>query len=264
MAMIAGTAACNALLGNEEIAYVDGDAIAPGDRDGSGDGGRGDDADPGLDGGALDGDASELPEASVPCDAAAFCSDFDPPPPLDVSPFGWNSAFPAFGDAGVFTTDGTDFTSPPNSLRVDLLPSDAPRWLQQPISGSRPLRVYSDLFVRTKGNGDVTFLSVLCAPSQTNVIRAGVDASGKAVLSFNGDKVIGPILLQGTWLRMILEVTATSTSLTRDGTGWPPMTIPQTCTGAYTVRLGFPATGDSQPTTTWTVLFDSVRVTVDP
>jgi hypothetical protein len=259
----AGTASCNALLGNEEIAYVDGDAIAPGNRDGSGDDGRADGADPGLDAGVIDGDASELLDANIPvCDSAAFCSDFDPP--WEVSPFEWGSAFPASPGAGVFMTDQIDVRSSPNSLRVDLQLADAPRWLQQSISGSLPLRVYVDVFVRANGAGDVTFLSVLCGPSPSSVIRAGVVGTTKAALAFDADELSGPIVPPGDWLRMLLEVTSTSTSLTRLGASWPAMSIPKTCAGPFVVRLGFPSVGPSSPADTWTVLFDSVRVTVGP
>jgi hypothetical protein len=42
------------------------------------------------------------------------------------------------------------------------------------------------------------------------------------------------------------------------------MSIPKTCAGPFVVRLGFPSVGPSSPADTWTVLFDSVRVTVGP
>jgi hypothetical protein len=195
----------------------------------------------------------------VPCDAAAFCSDFDPP--QHVVPFGWQTAIPSNPDASVFVTDPSSI-SPPNSLRIDLTPSDTYRFLEHPVSGSTPVSFLFKLYVDAGGGGDVSMFEVRCGPAFATSIRAGIDQAGRAKLSFDTSDDLGAIVPTKTWLDIVVTITNTDTTLFVIGAFSSKMKRSGTCDGPYAVRIGFPNIGALDRQGTWSVLFDNVRVKV--
>ena len=263
VALVAFTlAACNAILGNESsITYVDDDATAPG-RDGSAEG-AGEEAS--TDGGreadaaAADGDAAFPPDTDIRCDAAIFCSDFDPPSPLDMTPYGWDSEYPS--DSG--RLDTTDRVTLPNSLRFDFPTNNSYRAVTKSFfDAGRPLGVYFDFFVRTSGGGALDLLEVVCKQAGNVTVRVKIDATGTTSLELGTKEVKGPVVPSGMWRRIVLTLDTSDISMFVVGPASFPVSLGESCTPSFVVSLGPSAwevtDGGFKP---WTVLFDKVRVT---
>jgi len=251
-AVVVVLAACNAILGNEaSITYVDGDAIAGPDREAAAD-------DVAADGTAAPGDAADAgdlpPNPDVPCDAAAFCADFDPP--SATIPYGWREARP--NDASVFHTDNVFFVTPPNGLRVSLFSGETSRWLATDIDGGRPFDFFVDVNLPSVGTGTIQILQIACHPSAT--LRIAIDQSGGLSLSDTQGTVLGPVLPFGQWVRFGLRISATDTVLRLSGPLAASVSLPRSCLGPFTVSMGVIV--PSGAASSWTILFDRVRATV--
>ena len=246
-ALVVAVVACNAILGNaESIEYVDGDAIAPGPRDGA------DDDSSSVDGGEIDAAESldAEPDTNVSCDSAVFCSDFDPP--LDVAPWGFTNAVPNNGPA--FGIDGTNVT-PPNSLRIARSASDQqPHYLNYVVDRGRPFTVMFDVRVRTV-NGFADLLQVTCRPSPTTM-RVGINSVGQVYLAEGAVTATGPMVPLDQWLRIVFTVHQSSTTLYVYGASSTPMSLTRSCLPPFGISLGI-----MSQTAPWTALFDRVRVT---
>jgi hypothetical protein len=248
--VVIGLAACNAILGNDaSITYVDGDALAPGDRR-DGEDAFADAAD------ASERDAS-APDPDVPCDAAAFCSDFDPP--FASIPFGWAEARP--NDAAVFPTDNTDFVTAPNALALSLQTGETGRWLATEIDGGRPFAFIFDVFVRAVGSGSIELLQIACRSPGT--IRLLIDENGTLSLQVDTQTTAGPgIVPVRQWMRLALVVSESQTILDVLGPQQASLEVARSCQGPFTTSLGILVHSGLASSLPWTVLFDRVRATV--
>jgi hypothetical protein len=247
------TIACNAIVGNESITYVEEDGGVGIDGESPSDA-RADVIDAADD--TLDASVPETADVLVPpCKDidSALCSDFDPP--LGPPKYGFQTA-----TTPALPTNATTFTTEPFSVDVAAAPGGADRslgfTLATPVNG----RWEVDVEVLEVPNGaavpSAVILRFLCTSTDTVSIRLrGRDLELEIVRTGGVETRPGPTLPLASWRHLAVDIGATNVALMVDGTS---TFSSESCNANLNMVLGVldnAAGGTGQ----WRILFDSFR-----
>jgi hypothetical protein len=265
-AVALATAACNAIVGNDAIHYVDeGDGGGvPGRADASADARDETAGDAAGDAGDATFDAGSVPPCSQ-VSTTRFCADFDPPaaaPKFGFTGYVWQPASAPTTVSTSYTTGpfALDFRAPYDSVNAylvhDFISTGHARW-------DVDVRIVSvpDVGGVASNASSVDIVTFQCGdPGDTLVLRldgSQLSISKKVDGGFQSRNGAATLPL-GTWIHVSVNL-APTTTITLDA---PVQTIsfPADCSNASRVFVGLTNGKAGSVAGNWQVLFDSARL----